>query len=84
MTVINPFDFFLGTERRNVSLVCDATLRDELQPFPPLLLPVPRLRVARHGVACTGWTINFLVALNQRLQHEVHLSHADGAWRPDE
>ncbi|MFN7983534.1 MAG: transglutaminase family protein [Vicinamibacterales bacterium] len=73
MTVINPFDFFLEPSAETFPLVYDATLRDELQPFLAVAPAGPRLRAWLDTVShAPVGTINFLVALNQRLQHEVH------------
>ncbi|MDP5241181.1 transglutaminase family protein [Uliginosibacterium sp. 31-16] len=72
MAVQNPFDFFLEPEAMNSPFVYNPNLATELAPyllrlpatpaFKALLDSVPREKMA---------TIDYLVALNQRLQHDI-------------
>ncbi len=72
MVVINPFDFFLEPAAERYPFVYEAWLEEELAPFRQLhaagplfqeyLAAIPRGE--RHSV-------NFLVDLNQRLQHDI-------------
>ncbi|MCK6424691.1 MAG: transglutaminase family protein [Burkholderiaceae bacterium] len=72
MAVYNPFDFFLEPGAQNFPFAYEAGLKEELAPY---LLPAPatpRLQafldsIPREEVR----TIDFLVALNQRLQREI-------------
>jgi uncharacterized protein (DUF2126 family) len=72
MTVINPFDFFLEPQAEQVPFAYEARQRDELLPFLKVDPPGPRLQawLAQLDRRPTA-TINFLVALNQRLQREI-------------
>ena len=72
MTVINPFDFFLEPTAEKVPFAYDAVQREELRPFLVVPPPGPRLAAWLATVDRTGTaTIDFLVALNQRVQREV-------------
>ncbi|HUR32504.1 MAG TPA: transglutaminase family protein [Vicinamibacterales bacterium] len=72
MTVINPFDFFLEPTAETVPFAYDAGQREELRPFLAVPPPGPRLAAWLATVDRTGTaTIDFLVALNQRVQREV-------------
>ncbi|MFI4988440.1 MAG: transglutaminase N-terminal domain-containing protein, partial [Alphaproteobacteria bacterium] len=72
MTVINPFDFFLAPEAESFPFAYDQALDEELAPY---------LRTAPRGVLLERYlrevprqaerTIDFLVALNQRLAHDI-------------
>jgi uncharacterized protein (DUF2126 family)/transglutaminase-like putative cysteine protease len=72
MAVLNPFDFFLEPEAKDFPFGYDPSLNSELAPFlvkgplterfSALLDSIPRESQP---------TIDFLVALNQRLQHDV-------------
>ncbi len=70
MTVINPF--VLEPSAETLPLTYEPMLRTELQPFLIVEPAGPRLRAWLESVPRqrTG-TINFLVALNQRLQREI-------------
>ena len=73
MTVINPFDFFLEPYAEKFPFRYEAGLQHELTPF----LAVEAGRTAACGASqdpstCTPQaTIDFLVALNQRLQQAI-------------
>lgn len=72
MTVINPFDFFLEPSAEHIPFIYEPALRDELQPFLAVATPGPQLRAWLDTVPRDSTrTIDFLVALNQRLQREV-------------
>ena len=72
MSVINPFDFFLEPEAQEIPFKYDASLEHELAPF-LLKLPATPLFAAYLAEVPTKAmpTIDFLVALNQRLQSDV-------------
>lgn len=75
LTVINPFDFFLEEYAEEVPFRYPAALAEELAPY---------LKLREHGSRLQQWlagvdsapcaTMNFLVALNQRLQSEIEYS----------
>jgi uncharacterized protein (DUF2126 family)/transglutaminase-like putative cysteine protease len=72
MAVFNPFDFFLEPEAENYPFEYDAAAARELRPFletEPVGTALAEFlsRVPRDTVR----TIDFLVSLNQRLQHEI-------------
>jgi uncharacterized protein (DUF2126 family)/transglutaminase-like putative cysteine protease len=72
MAIFNPFDFFLEPHAENCPFTYEASLARELRPY---------LETQPAGPELTKWvasvdhtpvrTIDFLVALNQRLQHEI-------------
>lgn len=72
LTVINPFDFFLDEGVENFPFDYEPQLRRDLTPY---------LEVTERGPKLTAWlaevetkdarTVDFLVALNQRLQKDV-------------
>ncbi|AGA89395.1 hypothetical protein Thimo_0543 [Thioflavicoccus mobilis 8321] len=72
MITINPFDFFLEDSAQHFPFVYDPQLAKELGPY---------LEVKEHGPRLMAWlaeldrseqdTVDFLVALNQRLQQDV-------------
>ena len=69
MTVINPFDFFLEPSAQKVPFCYEASLQRELAPF---LIAAPAGPLLKEFVESIDRaemrTIDFLVALNQRLQ----------------
>jgi len=72
MAVLNPFDFFLEPQAEHVPFTYDAGQQVELAPFMACLPATPRFadylaQVPRARVR----TIDFLVALNQRLQRDI-------------
>ena len=72
MTVINPFDFFLEPSAEACPFAYEQRQRDELVPFLVAETPGPRLHAWLASVDRTPMrTIDFLVALNQRLQREI-------------
>lgn len=72
MDVINPFDFFVEPEAETFPFAYEPSLAEELRPY---------LRVDESGPELTAWlqtvdrtpqnTVNFVVALNARLQSEI-------------
>src|SRR3954463_1527916 len=75
MTVINPFDFFVEPYAEHYPFTYAPALGKELIPFLETETLTPRLgawvesfRASEHGSAKT---VDMLVALNQRLQHEI-------------
>ncbi len=71
LTVINPFDFFLEPDAETLPFAYDPWLSKELAPFLETEVPGPRLRAWLGDVRPEGRTVDFLVALNQRLTDEV-------------
>ena len=72
MAVYNPFDFFLEPYAEQFPFVYDETLQRELAPYLVKSALTPKFAellasIDRHEQR----TIDFLVALNQRLQHEI-------------
>ena len=70
MTVINPFDFFLEPSAETVPFCYEEALRRELAPFLETAPAGPHLKAFVESVEhrAETRTIDFLVALNQRLQ----------------
>ncbi len=73
MSVINPFDFFLEPEAENFPFDYDADLDHQLAPFLAVPPPGPLLGAYMDAIDRTGapHIVDFLVALNQRLQHDI-------------
>jgi uncharacterized protein (DUF2126 family) len=76
MTVINPFDFFVEHWAERFPFDYPAQLATELAPYREKEPAGPLLagwleRFRRDGVRPGTNTVDFLVALNQRVQHEV-------------
>jgi uncharacterized protein (DUF2126 family)/transglutaminase-like putative cysteine protease len=72
MTVINPFDFFLEPYAENFPFSYEACLAQELTPFRQAGPPGPKLAAYLKTVdRQERRAMDFLVALNQRLQSEV-------------
>jgi transglutaminase-like putative cysteine protease len=77
MSVFNPFDFFLEPRAENFPFTYDAALRHELEPFHRVAQWTPLLGEYAAAVK-REWTegkktrtIDFLVALNQRLWRDI-------------
>lgn len=72
MTVINPFDFFLEPSADEVPFKYEKWLAKELAPYLEKVEPGPLLQAWLDSVDLTPLrTVDFLVGLNQRLQHEI-------------
>ncbi len=72
MAVQNPFDFFLEPSAEQFPFDYDASLAHELAPFRVAARFNAALRRIRAGVSLEKRrTIDFLVALNQRVQSEI-------------
>jgi uncharacterized protein (DUF2126 family) len=72
MSVINPFDFFLEPQAEHYPFTYDAQSARELRPFLECEPPGPKLSAFLEGVSRQKTrTMDFLVALNQRLQREI-------------
>src|SRR5271169_1497452 len=70
MTVINPFDFFLEPYAENFPFCYELALERELAPFRQTRLPGPKVAAHLKTVNMTERrTIDFLVDLNQQIQH---------------
>ncbi|MCC6540259.1 MAG: transglutaminase family protein [Bryobacterales bacterium] len=87
MTVINPFDFFLEPSAEKIPFVYEPWLAQELRPFLECEPVTPRFGEWMASVDRTPTpTVNFLVALNQRLQHEIRylIRMEPGVQTPEE
>jgi uncharacterized protein (DUF2126 family)/transglutaminase-like putative cysteine protease len=72
MTVINPFDFFLEPYAENYPFQYQAQELRELRPFLEPSALEPSLERYLQSIDRTeGRSIDFLVGINQRLQHEI-------------
>ncbi|AOJ77987.1 IMP dehydrogenase [Burkholderia ubonensis] len=75
MSVYNPFDFFLEGSAEQYPFQYDDALRTELAPYlacDPHTSASPAFRAYLDGIDRTpAGTVNFLVALNQKLQHDI-------------
>jgi uncharacterized protein (DUF2126 family)/transglutaminase-like putative cysteine protease len=73
MTVINPFDFFLEPAAEHIPFAYDPDLHRELAPFVAVDPAGPLLAAFLSTIERTQKTrsVDFLVALNQRLQHMI-------------
>ena len=72
MVVVNPFDFFLEPAANAFPFDYEPALRRELQPYLETEPVGPRLQALLDGIDRTPrGTVDFLVAVNQRLQREV-------------
>lgn len=87
MTVVNPFDFFLEPGVERFPFVYPAELDAELAPYRVIEPHGPRFEALLASVDArdTG-TIDFLVALNQRLQSEIRyvIRMEPGVQSPEE
>jgi len=72
MTAINPFDFFLEPAAERFPFAYDKALHGELAPFLRAAPAGPRLKRYVAGISRAPMgTIDFLVALNQRLARDI-------------
>ncbi len=72
MAVYNPFDFFLEPEAENFPFAYSAESAHELAPYLVKAALTPRFKAFVESIARDEVrTIDFLVALNQRLQHDI-------------
>jgi uncharacterized protein (DUF2126 family)/transglutaminase-like putative cysteine protease len=72
MAIFNPFDFFLEPYAEQIPFLYEASLARELRPFLEAEVPGPRLSGFLAQVPrIAAPTLNFLVALNQRVQREI-------------
>ncbi|MCW5660681.1 MAG: transglutaminase family protein [Burkholderiaceae bacterium] len=72
MSVYNPFDFFLEPGAETFPFVYDNGLKQELAPYLQADAATPRLRALLDSIPRSEQrTIDFLVALNQRLQKDI-------------
>jgi uncharacterized protein (DUF2126 family) len=72
MSVYNPFDFFLEPSAESFPFVYEPALKHDLAPYLAADPLTPRWRKFVGSIDRTSVrTIDFLVALNQRLQHEI-------------
>jgi uncharacterized protein (DUF2126 family) len=72
MAVYNPFDFFLEPHAEQYPFVYDTAEAEELRPYLAAEPAGPKLSAFLAGVPRGSTrTIDFLVSLNQRVQHEV-------------
>ncbi|HSW03179.1 DUF2126 domain-containing protein [Aquabacterium sp.] len=72
MSVYNPFDFFLEPEGEHFPFKYDEEVKKELAPYLVVEPATPKLKAFVDSLDYTPRrTIDFLVELNQRLQHEI-------------
>ncbi|MBV9833246.1 MAG: transglutaminase family protein, partial [Alphaproteobacteria bacterium] len=73
MAVVNPFDFFLEPGAEHYPFAYEAELAADLAPFRKTTPPGPLLAawLAKVDRGANPRTIDFLVGLNQRLQHDI-------------
>ena len=72
MSVINPFDFFVDPSATNFPFVYPAEFDEELAPYLSREAPGPLLAEYVKSISREPQTIiDFLVALNQRLQRDI-------------
>ena len=72
MSVYNPFDFFLEPEAENFPFDYGAELKHELLPYLVKTPATPKFQAFIDSIPRdTQRTIDFLVGLNQRLQHDI-------------
>src|SRR5271165_3450071 len=72
MVTVNPFDFFLEEQAEQFPFAYDPVLEQELAPFRRLDAPGPKLAALLAELPRSAErTVDMLVALNQRVQHEV-------------
>lgn len=87
MAVINPFDFFLEPEAEAFPFDYDPVLAEELAPFRKVGPPGPLLAAWLSTAPREKMrTIDLLVGLNQRLQHEIGyiVRMEPGVWSPEQ
>jgi len=87
MSVYNPFDFFLEPAAETFPFRYDASLLHDLAPYLAKEALTPRLREFLRSVdVAEQRTIDFLVKLNQRLQHEIRylIRMEPGVQTPEE
>ena len=87
MSVINPFDFFIEPDAEVLPFAYDADLGKELAPYLELEEGGPRLDAFVRSLKTADLrTIDFLVALNIRLQQEIRyvIRMEPGVQTPDE
>jgi transglutaminase-like putative cysteine protease len=76
MAVHNPFDFFLEESAQIFPFAYEAGLKKELAAFMELPTPTPKLltlvdELLAKYLTAKARTIDFLVEVNQRLQHDI-------------
>ena len=87
MTAINPFDFFVEPSAEKFPFVYDEALARELVPYLETLPAGPKLTELVRSLRRDGCLTNdFLVAINQRLQHEIRylIRMEPGVQTPEE
>ena len=69
LVVINPFDFFVEEDARELPFTYAPELKTDLEPYLRVDAPGPQLQAYLDGVQMDGCaTVDFLVELNRRLQ----------------
>jgi len=87
MAVYNPFDFFLEPEAQKFPFKYDEALRVELAPYLAAETPGPLLKKYLAAIDLKPRaTIDFLVEINQRLQHDISylIRMEPGVQKPEE
>ncbi len=83
---INPFDFFVDDDAREVPFAYPSALEKELAPF---RVPLPgddaRLKALVASVPFEGDTVSYLVAMNQRVASTIRyvIRMEPGVWSPE-
>jgi len=73
LAVYNPFDFFLEPSAERVPFTLSADLKRDLAPYLGETSPGPRFEAYTQDLPrFEGRTIDFLVALNQRVARDIH------------
>ncbi|MBA4175124.1 MAG: IMP dehydrogenase [Leptothrix sp. (in: Bacteria)] len=72
LSVLNPFDFFLEPEAENFPFTYTEDAALDLVPYLAKCEPTPRLKAFVESIKLDEQrTIDFLVGVNQRLQHDI-------------
>ncbi|WP_281783244.1 DUF2126 domain-containing protein [Sinimarinibacterium flocculans] len=72
LVVINPFDFFVEEDARELPFTYAPELKTDLEPYLRVDPPGPQLQAYLDGVQMDGCaTVDFLVELNRRLQQDI-------------
>ena len=87
LTVINPFDFFLEPYAEKCPFEYEEWEQRELEPYRKTVLAGPRMAAFLKEIDRTPTpSVDFLVALNQRLQHAIHyvIRNEPGVQTPEQ
>ncbi|HSU42014.1 MAG TPA: transglutaminase family protein [Polyangiaceae bacterium] len=86
LSVQNPFDFFLEPDAEEVPFTYDPSLSEELAPYLRLTPNAPLVDALARSLKLEGRTIDFLVALNQKIHERTKyvIRLEPGVQAPDE